>query len=213
MNPTNAQNTPDPTMSDELVEVLSYYEDLPDDIGSLLSDSLLDALIYEITDAYRLPNDSAYEVLRATESLLSGEVQPKDFVRTLQEVSKTDEQTALNIAHDINARVFSLVKDSLERVYKNASVTAPSVRTESAPPSSGVPSPAVAPASPFGTLKERVGAATAAPASEPSSLEKKLGSSFSVAAPEGTRGGIYSGTVVQPVPPQQKSADPYRESV
>lgn len=97
--------------------VLTRMNTLPVELRALIEADDVIYVIDEVGEKFDIPESWRGGIVRATIKVLAGIMQPKDFIPFLMSEYFFDQEEALHIALDINARIFSAVKPQLASLH------------------------------------------------------------------------------------------------
>ena len=128
-------------------QLLAKYKALPKELQKIITDTNTSDIIQAIGKKYNLNIDQAGQLESEASRLILGFTHPKDFSGNLSERLGIDTETTRQIVQELNAQIFSQVKESLKRLH--------GLDQEESEPAAQEPPPK--PASPFEQkLEEKV---------------------------------------------------------
>ncbi|HXK37785.1 MAG TPA: hypothetical protein VJ579_01840 [Candidatus Paceibacterota bacterium] len=98
--------------------VLSRLSALPVELRALIEADDVIYVIDEVSDKFEIPEGWRGEIVRATIRVLSGVMEPKEFIPFLMDELYLDQEEALHLALEINKRIFSAVKPQLASLHR-----------------------------------------------------------------------------------------------
>lgn len=175
------------------------YDNLPDDLQEAVVSLSTREFIKLVGEKSNLSPDKMAELEDETISVMLGITSPKEYVPNLGQRLNIDLKTAREMAEEINAQIFSKVRDSLKLIH---GLTPESeVKTESIPISTPIPAtpqPTQTPPAPPTPTPPSVSIGE----EKISPFEAKTKQEIFRAAPEESKQSGYAG-----------GADPYREQI
>lgn len=97
--------------------VAAKLKDLPLEIQNVIKDEELTKIIDNICEDFDIPYTWRGDLIRGTVKVLSGLMEPKDFIPFIMEEYSFDQESAIQIAYAINEEIFSKVKPELASVH------------------------------------------------------------------------------------------------
>jgi hypothetical protein len=97
--------------------VLSKLSSLPVELRALVESDDVIFVIDEISEKFGIPESWRGELIRATVRVLTGIMEPKDFIPFIAEEYDMTNEEALHLALAINERIFSAVKPQLASLH------------------------------------------------------------------------------------------------
>ena len=119
----------------EKENLIQKFKNLPQDLKDVIFDVDSPNIIRAIAKKYGLQIDQAGELADEIGLLMLGITHPRDFVASLAKRLGTDSETTKKIAEEINAQIFSKVKESLKKIHSVED------KTEIIPSAAAVPTP------------------------------------------------------------------------
>src|SRR3989344_6358304 len=116
-------------------QVLRKMEKMHQDLREAIFSVDSENVVLAIAKKYGLQIDQAGELADEIGLLMLGVTHPRDFVASLAKRLGTDSETTKKIAEEINAQIFSKVKESLKKIHSVED------KTEIIPSAAAVPTP------------------------------------------------------------------------
>ncbi|MEK7596369.1 MAG: hypothetical protein AAB564_02385 [Patescibacteria group bacterium] len=98
-------------------ELEEKYKHLPPEIEEAIFNVGLDKTLEEIGKKYKLRIDQLGILANETRLVMLGLTHPKDFINNLAERLELNEETAKNIAQEINQRIFHEIREELKKMH------------------------------------------------------------------------------------------------
>lgn len=98
-------------------QFLEEYKKLPEDLKKAIFSVEMTEAIKRIGEKYQLHIDKIGALGNETGMVMLGVTRPKDFVSNLSARLGVSNDTARNIAEEINQQIFSKVRESLKKVH------------------------------------------------------------------------------------------------
>jgi len=94
-----------------------FYQ-LPKEVQEVIISTKTAEKNEEIAKKHRLSDDATWQMSYVVGMVLLGETNIVDFVKSLQEKCKLNEEPARQLARDINSEIFLPIKESLKKIHK-----------------------------------------------------------------------------------------------
>lgn len=101
------------------------WDILPDNLRNTISDQLNSDFIWKECEEQYIPEEKIYSFLKISAYVLMGFIHPEDMSKELQEITGIDKRIVDDICNKINNRIFSIVKDSIDKVYTFSNTSLP----------------------------------------------------------------------------------------
>ena len=98
-------------------QISEKYKNLPKGLQNAITSVSTTDIIQAVGKKYNLPVDKMGGLEEEVGFLMIGFTRPKDFVANLAKRLGTDSETTKKIAEEINAQIFSKVKESLKKIH------------------------------------------------------------------------------------------------
>lgn len=98
-------------------QIVEKYYSLPQDLRTAMASVESAKIIQQIEKKHKLNIAQAGELASETGFVLMGLTRPENFIRNLSERLEVATQKAKEIALDVNAQIFSRVKESLKKLH------------------------------------------------------------------------------------------------
>lgn len=98
-------------------ELLNRYEALPQDLKETMMSVETAETIFEIGKKFGLNIEKTGKLAEEIGFVILGVIPSKDFVADLKEILEVDAEKALNVASEINHRIFLKIRDALKTMH------------------------------------------------------------------------------------------------
>lgn len=103
------------------IELEAKFQNVSDELKILIASRQTAENIKMIGKKHQFTEESVQQLSYTTGTVLLGEVNIVDFVKTLQEKCSLKEEPARKLARDINQAIFLPVKESLKKIHQVSS--------------------------------------------------------------------------------------------
>lgn len=106
------------SINEENIETTAQFYGLSDELKKHFASVKTAEHIMIIGQKHRLTEKITRQLTRVTSMVLLGETNITEFVKEIQEKCKMEEESARQVARDINQAVFLPVKEELKKIHK-----------------------------------------------------------------------------------------------
>ncbi len=102
-------------------QALRRWDTLPQNLRETLTSENSSAIVWKVSEGEHIPPGKIYTVAKVAGWVLMGFLHPQDAERELHEQLGINPQIATSIANALDTRIFSPLKNDLEKIYAPAS--------------------------------------------------------------------------------------------
>ncbi len=106
------------SLNEETITVKSNFHALPDNLKIHIASAETAEAVRIISQKHQFSENQVPQLSHITAMILIGEINIVNFVKTLQEKFELKEESARQLARDINQEIFLPVKEDLKKIHK-----------------------------------------------------------------------------------------------
>jgi len=99
-------------------QIKKRLQKLPEDLKDAIFSEENTTVLLAIGKKYNLPIDKIGELSTATNYIILGAIKPGEYIAELAKRLEVDKEVARKIAHDVNEKIFSKIRESLKKIHK-----------------------------------------------------------------------------------------------